>query len=194
MTHSQWAAAHNPMLEENQYPLPKRVGLFSTLAVFQDAHQQMSLEEQSQELVTINMHKCLYCMRLPFGVASVPAIIQKTMDMIWSCKGFSRSSATLTIYWFGSVQEVWDSSQTLNPLHWALSGCHWVTHHPEQGWRAPQPCNVQELHSSWGWYITMGNSSPTCLPTQPSQKWPQVSLDAQCTKALQAAYRNWLVF
>ena len=43
----------------------------------------MILEDKSQQQVTINMHKGLYqYTRLPFGVASAPAIFQKTMDII----------------------------------------------------------------------------------------------------------------
>ena len=43
----------------------------------------MSLDQHSKELVVINTHKGLYrFMRLPFGVASAPAIFQKAMDTV----------------------------------------------------------------------------------------------------------------
>ena len=49
----------------------------------------MLLDEKSKELVTINTHKGLFRnTRLPFGVASAPAIFQRTMDCI--LQGMSR--------------------------------------------------------------------------------------------------------
>ena len=81
----------NPMLEMDKYPLPKPDDLFATIAGgksftkidLTNAYQQMILDEDSRDLVTINTHKGLYrYIRLPFGVASAPAIFQKTMDMV----------------------------------------------------------------------------------------------------------------
>ena len=47
------------------------------------AYQQLLLEQQSRELVTINTHKGLYhYTRLPFGVSAAPAIFQWMMDSI----------------------------------------------------------------------------------------------------------------
>ena len=41
------------------------------------------LDNDSRKYVTINTHKALYCYtRLPFGVASAPAIFQRAMDSI----------------------------------------------------------------------------------------------------------------
>ena len=55
---------------------------FSTLGLIQ-AYQQLVLYEESQELVTINTHLGLYCFNcLPFGVASVLTIFQRTMDQL----------------------------------------------------------------------------------------------------------------
>ena len=81
----------NPMLEVDKYPLPKPDDLFATIAGgksftkidLTNAYQQMILDEDSRDLVTINTHKGLSrYTKLPFGVASAPAIFQKTMDMV----------------------------------------------------------------------------------------------------------------
>ena len=43
----------------------------------------MEVDEASQSLLTINTHKGLFCFnRLPFGIASAPAIWQRAMDQI----------------------------------------------------------------------------------------------------------------
>ena len=47
------------------------------------AYQQLPLDPESQQYVTINTHRGLYhYKRLPFGIASSPAIFQRTMDII----------------------------------------------------------------------------------------------------------------
>lgn len=45
----------------------------------------MHVDEQSREMLTINMHKGLfrYC-KLPFGITSAPALFQRAMDQILS--------------------------------------------------------------------------------------------------------------
>ena len=81
----------NPAIEIDQYPLPKPEDLLATLAGgkkfskidLTSAYQQLSLEEDCQELVAINTHRGLYkYTRLPFGVASAPAIFQQVMDTV----------------------------------------------------------------------------------------------------------------
>ena len=73
------------------YPLPRIEELFACLSGGQTfttldlshAYLQLELEEESQELVTINTPKGLYkYTRLPFGVASAPAIFQRTMESV----------------------------------------------------------------------------------------------------------------
>ena len=81
----------NPSLEIDKYPLPKPEDLFATLSggkVFSkidlsQAYQQMQLDDCSKELVTVNTHRGLYRYnRLPFGVASAPALFQLAMDTV----------------------------------------------------------------------------------------------------------------
>ena len=111
VTHSDWAAPIVPVpkkngmfricgdykvtvnqaLEVDQYPLPKPEDLFATLAGgekftkldLSQAYQQLTLDPESQKFVTINIHRGLYrYTRLPFGIASAPAIFQKLMDTV----------------------------------------------------------------------------------------------------------------
>ena len=81
----------NPTLKVDQHSLPKPEEILASLAGGQSftkldlshAYQQLRLDEASKELVTINTHLGLYrytC--LPFGVASAPAIFQRTMDAV----------------------------------------------------------------------------------------------------------------
>ena len=81
----------NPVLDVDQYPLPKPEDIFTTLSgekkfttldLFH-AYNQLLLDEESRKYVTINTHKGLYQFsRLPFGIASAPTIFQRTMDSI----------------------------------------------------------------------------------------------------------------
>ncbi|XP_062372040.1 uncharacterized protein K02A2.6-like [Sardina pilchardus] len=75
----------------DQYPIPRVEDLFAQLNGGQHftkldmshAYQQVVLEEESRKYVTINTHKGLFeYTRLPFGVASSPAIFQRTMEGI----------------------------------------------------------------------------------------------------------------
>lgn len=81
----------NPWLEVDQYPIPNPQDLFTKLVGgkkftkldLSQAYQQVELEESSKQYLTINTHKGLYKVnRLPYGVASAPAIFQKLMDQI----------------------------------------------------------------------------------------------------------------
>ena len=78
-------------MQVDQYPLPKPEDLFATLAGgkkfttldLSQAYLQLELDEQSSQYTTINMHKGLYhYKRLPLGIASAPALFQKTMDTV----------------------------------------------------------------------------------------------------------------
>ena len=81
----------NPVLDVNQYPLPRPNDLFATLAGgkhfstldLSHAYNQLQLDKDSRKYLTINTHHGLYrYTRLPFGVGSAPALFQKFMDLI----------------------------------------------------------------------------------------------------------------
>ena len=81
----------NQVTKLDTYPLPKIKDLFASLAGgkhftkldLAHAYQQIVLDEESQKLVVINTHKGLIkYTRLPFGVASAPAIFQRIMEGI----------------------------------------------------------------------------------------------------------------
>jgi len=81
----------NPVLQVDQYPVPRVKDFFATLAGGQkfskldlsSAYQHVLLDPASRMFVTINTHKGLYQYnRLPFGVASTPAVFQQTMEKV----------------------------------------------------------------------------------------------------------------
>ena len=83
----------NPVLDVPEYPMPTAEELFTQLnggekfskLDLSSAYQQVLLDEESRQYVTINTHLGLYrYTRLPFGVAASPAIFQQTMDSIMS--------------------------------------------------------------------------------------------------------------
>lgn len=81
----------NPAIKVDQYPLPLPEDIFANLqggTVFSiidlsKAYLQLELNEQAQELLTVNTHLGLFRFRrLPYGVACAPAIFQAVMDQI----------------------------------------------------------------------------------------------------------------
>lgn len=81
----------NPVLAVDQHPLPKPEDLFTALTGgrrftkldLSQAYLQMELEKDSRTFATINTHQGLYQFtRVPFGIASAPAMFQKMMDTI----------------------------------------------------------------------------------------------------------------
>ena len=76
----------NPVIDVDQYPLPRSEDLFATLTGgknftvldLSNAYQQLPLHEKSCNLVTINTHRRLYQYpRFPFRVASAPAVFRR---------------------------------------------------------------------------------------------------------------------
>ena len=81
----------NPVLEIDQYPLPRPEDLMTCLTGgckftkldLSSAYQQIVLDDESCPYITVNTQKELYrYLRLPFGVSSAPAVFQKAMDTI----------------------------------------------------------------------------------------------------------------
>ena len=81
----------NRALTTDVYPLPTPDDLFTLLAGgrffskldLQNAYLQLPLSEESREVVTINTHKGLFTYNsLPFGIASAPAVFQRTLESI----------------------------------------------------------------------------------------------------------------
>ena len=81
----------NPQLHVPQYPIPLPEDVFLKLRGGQrftkldlkSAYQQLPLDPESQQFVTINTHRGLYrYKRLPFGIACSPTLFQRTMDII----------------------------------------------------------------------------------------------------------------
>ena len=78
------------------YPLPKVDNLFATLGGgtlltkldMSLAYLQVLVNDQSKELLTINIHIGLFTYnRLPFGVSSAPDIFQCIMESLLQCFG-----------------------------------------------------------------------------------------------------------
>ena len=81
----------NQALQVDQYPLPMVQDLLATLAGgkyftkldLSQAYLQLKLHPESLKYCVLNTHRGLYQFtRLPFGIASAPAIFQKMMDTI----------------------------------------------------------------------------------------------------------------
>ena len=81
----------NKMLIVEQYPLPNAEQLFAKVGDckyfakldLEEAYHQLELDEEAQKLLVINTKKGLYrYKRLPFGIASAPAIFQRTIDLV----------------------------------------------------------------------------------------------------------------
>ena len=73
------------------YPIPKLDNLYTKLVGGQTftkldlshAYEQMLVDENSKELLTINTHKGPYRYNgLPYGVASAPGIFQRTVEVL----------------------------------------------------------------------------------------------------------------
>ena len=137
-THSEWAApvvivskpdggiricgdykvTINPVLQIDQYPLPRAEDIFSSLQGsryftkidLSRAYLQMPLDEDSQKYTTINTLQGLYqYTRLPFGVACAPAKFQKFMENLLRDVPYSNCYLDdVLIYGGNSVEDHWN--------------------------------------------------------------------------------------
>lgn len=92
----------NTVASLEQYPIPRVEDLFAALSGgkqfskldMSHAYQQILLDDDSKKYVTVNTHRGLFTYnRLPFGVASAPAILQRTMEGL--LKGIPRMAVYL---------------------------------------------------------------------------------------------------
>ncbi|XP_077519785.1 uncharacterized protein LOC144129492 [Amblyomma americanum] len=81
----------NPVCELEQYPFPAIDDIFACLnggdcfstLDLRDAYNQVPLDEDSRKTCVINTHRGLFCYnRLPFGIASAPAIFQRKIETV----------------------------------------------------------------------------------------------------------------
>ena len=81
----------NKVLKCEQYPIPTLEDLLQDLQGGQQfskldlshAYHQIELDEEARKYTTVNTHRGLYqYKRLPFGIASAPAIFQRTMESL----------------------------------------------------------------------------------------------------------------
>lgn len=116
-----YKATLNPQLQVNQYPLPRPEDLFATMQGgkakfftkldFAQAYLQLPLEEESRKLTTISTIQGLYeFTRLPFGVASAPALFQKFIEDLLGHLSFVKSYLDDVLVVGGETEEE----------HWAL--------------------------------------------------------------------------
>lgn len=79
----------NRVSKIEQYPIPRIEDLFANLSGgekfskldMSHAYHQIALDDDSKKYVTVNTHKGLFTYKvLPFGVASSPAIFQRTIE------------------------------------------------------------------------------------------------------------------
>lgn len=81
----------NPCLHDDKYPIPNVEDLLSTLGGnsyftsldLKGAYLQLELDEESQELTTINTHLGLFKhTRLPYGIKTAPAQFKAAIDIM----------------------------------------------------------------------------------------------------------------
>ena len=218
----------NPVLVIEKYPLPKPEDLmtnlvggltFSKLDLTQFGRRfQIVLDKESSKYVTINTHKGMYqYMRVPFGIASAPALFQHTMDTI--LQGIPNTVCHLgDILVTGNFAEIHFKSLTevlqrlrqhglrVRPSKCAfmqesveylgykidLRGVHTSTSKVDAIQEEPVPHNTQQLHSFLGLLHYYSKFIPTLsYLLHPLNRLLQTSTkwkwDEECDKAFKEA-------
>ena len=92
----------NPKLKVDQYPLPLIDDIFASLAGgekfskidLRSAYAQMEMTDESKPMLTLNTHRGIFRLnRLPFGIASAPAVWQRAIDTVLS--GLSKTKCII---------------------------------------------------------------------------------------------------
>ena len=185
----------NKVLDVAQYPLPRPEDLFTSLSGgkqftkldLSQAYLQLRVNKGSKHYLTINTHKGLYRFtRLPFGIASAPAIFQRVMDTILQgIPGVICYIDDILITGKDRESHIQSLTEVLKRLRYyniraSKEKCAFLRksveflghkiddkgiHATENKLRAivnaPNPRNVSELRSLLG---LIGNSSLTCRP------------------------------
>ena len=174
----------NPELEIDHYPLPTPEDLFATLAGgkafskldLSHAYQQVLLDPECRKYVTINTHRGLYQYnRLPFGVASAPAVFQQLMEIVFQgAKGVVCYLDDVLVTGASEQEHIQNLEEVLRRLkQWGFrlkkakcyllqpsveylgfkvdaDGLHTTTSKVEAILNSPQPTDVRQLRSFLG--------------------------------------------
>ncbi|CAG2207359.1 unnamed protein product [Mytilus edulis] len=153
----------NPMLNVDQYPLPKIDDIFANLnggiqytkMDLKQAYLQLEVDEDCKDLLTINTHRGLYRYnRMAFGIASAPAIWQRTIEQILS--GIPGTQCLLDdMIITGSTDEEYCESTLIRGVTFCghvidKHGLHKTPDKIEAIRNAPAPENVSQLKSILG--------------------------------------------
>ena len=196
----------NGVLDVEQYPLPLPDDMFATLAGrkhfskldLTQAYNQTLVDEDTQKLLTINTHRGLYqYKRLPFSIASAPAIFQRVMDTL-----LQDIPHTLTFTFQHSIgschlSESHGYSPPGYPTHLVLHRCHRIDaegrHATDDKLQAiVNQWNIHELRSFLGllnyYNKFMPNLASVVRPMydllHENKKW---EWSAQCTESFKRA-------
>ena len=182
-----------------QYPLPKAEDIFSTLnggkkftkLDLSQAYLQLPIDVESQQLSTINTHKGLFqYTRLPYSIASAPAIFQMTMDKILQgLKGVSCYLDDILITGCDDAEHLANLKNVLQRLQKYgvklkknkcsfmstsveylgykidATGLHTTQKKIEAIQQAPNPENIQQLRSFLGLVHYYGKFIPNLRPS-----------------------------